>query len=437
MSISRLAIDSSGFLKETIGENGVSTAEIEALSPRLDKLRKQIKEWNKSDTVNFLNLPEQAGLEDIEQLGQECSRNFKRTLVFGIGGSSLGAEMLSRTLGYRSHSNQIDFYDNVDPGTFSEVYDARWSETLCLVVSKSGNTAETLTQFLTVLPHMERYLGEDSVREHVIVITENEDGALYKIAKQLGIRIVPHPPVGGRFSVLSVVGLLPAYISGVDICGVLEGARSMVERCTLDDILENPAFFNGTAQYLHSEKGRTISVFMPYADNLRLVVNWYRQLWAESLGKIDADGNHKGMSPVENHGVTDQHSQLQLMLEGPDDKQVTFLVHPGVRHRGRRVPMRFQELPAVEPLAGHTMGELFLSELMGTRETLSRHGRPNRTFSLHDRDAYAIGELIMLLQMETVVVAELMGVNAFDQPAVEDNKVLIRKYLADLNMADI
>ena len=437
MSISRLAIDSAGFLEDTIGENGVSKADIEALSPKLDKLRQQIREWQNSDTAKFLNLPEKVELEEIERLGQECSRNFKRTLVFGIGGSSLGAEMLSRTLGYRSHSNQVDFYDNVDPGTFSEVYDTRWTDTLCMVISKSGNTAETLSQFLTVLPHMERYLGEEGVREHTIVITENKDGALYKIAQQLGIRIVPHPPVGGRFSVLSVVGLLPAYISGVDISGVLEGARSMAKRCALDDMLENPAFYNGAAQYLHSEKGRTISVFMPYADNLRLVVNWYRQLWAESLGKIDKEGNNKGMSPIENHGVTDQHSQLQLMLEGPDDKQVTFLAHPGIRHRGKRVPMRFQDLPAVAPLAGHTMGELFLSELMGTRETLSRHGRPNRTFSLHDRAAYAIGELIMLVEMETVVVAELMGINAFDQPAVEENKVLIREYLDDLYMADI
>ena len=437
MSISRLAIDCAGFLKDTIGETGVSNEEIKALSPKLDNLRKQIKEWQNSDTVNFLNLPEKTDLDEIEQLGQECSRNFKRTLVFGIGGSSLGAEMLSRTLGYRSHSNQVDFYDNVDPGTFCEVYDARWSDTLCLVISKSGNTAETLSQYQTVLPHMERYLGEGGARDHTIIITENKDGALYKIAQQIGIKVITHPPIGGRFSVLSVVGLLPAYISGVDISGVLEGARSMVKRCTQSDILENPAFFNGAAQFLHSEKGRTMSVFMPYADNLRLLVNWYRQLWAESLGKIDKDGNNRGLSPVENHGVTDQHSQLQLMLEGPDDKQVTFLAHPGIRHRGKRVPMRFQKLPAVAPLAGHTMGELFLSELMGTRETLSLYGRPNRTFSLHDRDAYAIGELIMLLEMETVVVAELMGVNAFDQPAVEENKLLIQKYLNKLYVADI
>lgn len=436
MSISRLAIDSAGFLKENIGDNGVSQADIEALSPKLDKLRKQIKDWQKSDSVNFLNLPEKTDLDAIERLGQECSKKFKQTLVFGIGGSSLGAEMLSRTLGHHELEHQARFYDNVDPSTFSEVFDARWEDTLCIVVSKSGNTAETLSQFLTVLPRIERYIGEDEAHKHFIVITENQDGALYKIAKQLGITIVPHPPVGGRFSVLSVVGLLPAYISGVDIAGVQEGARAMARRCLSEDILENPAFYNGAAQYLHTEKGRTISVFMPYDDNLRLVVNWYRQLWAESLGKIDAQGNHKGMSPVETHGVTDQHSQLQLMLEGPDDKQVTFIANPAVRHRGKRIPMRFQDLPAVAPLAGYTMGELFISELKATRESLSRHGRPNRTFSLYGRDAYAIGELIMLLEMETVVVAELMGINAFDQPAVEESKELTRKYLADFSTPD-
>lgn len=436
MTISRLSIDSAAFLKDTIGDGGVTQEEIIALSPRLDGLRQQIKAWQQSNEVNFFNLPDKTDLDAVEQLGRECSRNFKQTLLFGIGGSSLGAEMLSRTLGHRTPRNQVKFYDNVDPGTLEEINEVAWADTLCLVVSKSGNTAETLSQFLAVLPRMERYLGEEGVREHTIIITENPDGALYKIAEQLGIKPIAHPSVGGRFSVLSVVGLLPAYISGVDVSGVLEGARAMAQRCQQDDMRDNPAFFNGAAQYLHAEKGRTISVMMPYADNLRLVVNWFRQLWAESLGKVDAEGRHRGMSPVETHGVTDQHSQLQLMLDGPDDKQVTFITNPGIRHQGRRIPMRFQELDAVAPLAGHTLGELFISELKATRETLSRRGRPNRTLSLHDRDAYAIGELIMLLEMETVVVAELMGVDAFDQPAVEESKVLTRKYLADLRMAE-
>ena len=430
--ISRLSIDNANLTKENIGDGGITTEEIQALSPRLDNLRKQIRDWMGSRKSTFLNLPQTMDLEELKRKGQRIAGSYSRTVVFGIGGSSLGGEMLVRILGDKQPRNYVSFYDNVDPSTLVELDEIDWSDTLLLVISKSGNTAETLSQFLTVLPTMEHRLGDEAIPNHVLVITENRDGALFDLAKRLKIEIIEHPPVGGRFSVLSVVGLLPAYIGGVDIDGVMEGARAMAERCTQEDMLKNPAFYNGAAQYLHAERGRTISVVMPYADNLRFVVNWFRQLWAESLGKIDGKGRHRGLTPTEAHGVTDQHSQLQLLLEGPDDKLVTFLSNPGFRFQGRRVPMRFQDIPAIKPLAGHTIGELFVSELKATRTTLSRRGRPNRTLALLEQDAYALGELIILLEMETVVVAELMGIDAFDQPAVEESKVLTREYLNQL-----
>ena len=432
VDLSRLSIDNDNLFEKGIGQNGVSDSDIEALSPKLDDLRQKIHDWLESDTAAFLNLPFTTDVKAIKQKGQKIARDFKRTIVFGIGGSSLGGEMLVRVLGDMHPKNIVSFYDNVDPSTMVTLENTNWDETLLLVISKSGNTAETLSQFLTILPVMEHDLGYDKVPEHVLIITENPEGALYQLAKELDIEVIEHPPVGGRFSVLSVVGLLPAYIGGVDIAGVMEGARSMAHRCSEAGMLDNPAFYNGAAQYLHAEQGRTISVVMPYADNLRFIVNWFRQLWAESLGKLDANGNHKGLTPTEAHGVTDQHSQLQLLLEGPDDKVITFITDPGFRFRGRRVPMRFQHIPAVKPLAGHTIGELFLSELKATRTTLSRRGRPNRTMALLERDAYAIGELIILMEMETVVVAELMGIDAFDQPAVEESKVLTREYLGEL-----
>lgn len=432
MSISRLSIDNSNLFKEGIGEGGTTREDIEALSPKLDGLRKKMKSWLDGSEPSFLGLPKSTNLELIKHKGQEIARQFKNTIVFGIGGSSLGGEMLVRTLGGAHPMNKVRFYDNVDPSTLIELEDVNWPETLLLVISKSGNTAETLAQFLTMLPTMEHDLGDECIKKHVLIITENKDGALYQLGKRLGIEIIEHPPIGGRFSVLSVVGLLPAYVQGVDIDGVMEGARAMVERCTNESILDNPAFCNGAAQYLHAERNRTISVVMPYADNLRFVVNWFRQLWAESLGKIDPNGVNRGLTPTEAHGVTDQHSQLQLLLEGPDDKLITFLSDPGFRFMGRRVPMRFKDIPAIAPLAGHTIGELFLSELKATRTTLSRRGRPNRTIALLEHDAYALGELIILLEMETVVVAELMGVDAFDQPAVEESKVLTREYLGDI-----
>ncbi len=430
--ISRLSIDNKNLFNDTIGDGGISEKDIEALSPKLDALRKKLQEWADSSEPTFLNLPFSNDIKSIKRRGQEIARDFNRTIVFGIGGSSLGGEMLVRTLGDVTPRNTVNFYDNVDPSTLTELETIDWSETLLMVISKSGDTAETLSQFLTMLPVMEHALGYDKAANHTLFITENKEGALYKLGQELNIEIIEHPPVGGRFSVLSIVGLLPAYVGGVDIAGVMEGARSMLKQCEESDMLKNPAFHNGTAQYLHAKRGRTISVVMPYADNLRFVVNWFRQLWAESLGKIDKDGNHQGLTPTEAHGVTDQHSQLQLLLEGPDDKLVTFITDPAFRFQGRRVPMRFKDIPAITPLAGHTIGELFLSELKATRTTLSRRGRPNRTFALLGRDAYALGELIILLELETVVVAELMGINPFDQPAVEESKILTREYLGEL-----
>ncbi len=434
--ISRLTIDNSNLLNDVIGESGISNDEIEALSPRLDNLRAKIDDWYGRATPHFLNLPRTTNLEEIKRRGQEFARSFKNTVIFGIGGSSLGGEMLIRTLGHHNPRNKVKFYDNVDPSTLHELKAVDWRETLLLIISKSGNTAETLSQFLTVLPRMERWLGEEKVNDHTLIVTENKEGALYELAQRMSIPVVEHPPVGGRFSVLSVVGLLPAYISGVDIDGLMEGARAMAKRCTEGNMLDNPAFYNGATHFLHAQKGRSITLMMPYSDNMRLIVNWFRQLWAESLGKINPEGVCVGFTPMEAHGVTDQHSVLQLLLDGPDDKFVTFLTDPSQRYEGQRVPMRFQDIPAVAPLAGHTIGELFMSEMKATRTSHANRQRPNRTIALLDRDAYALGELIILLEMETVVVSELLGIDPFDQPAVEESKVLTRQYLAELQAMD-
>lgn len=435
--ISRLTIDNNNLFSNSIGDCGINDDQIKALSSRLDPLRVKVKEWHGSSTPHFLNLPQTTDLEEIKRIGRDIARNFKRTIVFGIGGSSLGGEMLVRTLGHKNARHPVSFYDNVDPSTLDELDSVDWRETMLLIISKSGNTAETLSQFLTVLPMMERELGEDCIARHALVITEDKNGALCQLAERLKLPIIWHPPVGGRFSVLSVVGLLPAYIAGVDVEGLMEGARAMAERCISDDILANPAFYNGATHFLHAEKGRTITLMMPYSDNMRLIVNWFRQLWAESLGKVDPNGKFCGLTPTEAHGVTDQHSQLQLLLDGPDDKLITFLVDPSQRNHGHRVPMRFQDIPAISPLAGHTIGELFLSEMKATRTSLTNRKRPNRTFALLDRDAYALGELIILLEMETVVVGNLMGIDPFDQPAVEESKILTRQYLADLQSANL
>ena len=425
-SISRITIDTDGMFNQ--GNKAIDNSQVEALSPRFDSLREKIKQWNNPEQTTVLNLPVTNGLADIKKLGQQILQQFSNTVVFGIGGSSLGGEMLVNTLGSGDH--KVKFYDNVDPVTLKALDNIQWKDTCLLVVSKSGNTAETLSQFLSVLPTMNEVLGKEGVEKHTIIITENEEGALYELGKRLSIPIVPHPPIGGRFSVLTVVGLLPAYLGGVDVDAVVDGAHAMAKRCSENNINDNPAFYNAALQYLHAQHGRTLSVHMPYTDNLRMLIDWFRQLWAESLGKINDKGEHMGMTPVAAHGVTDQHSQLQLYLDGPDDKQVTFFCQTGVEQLGQRVPVEFQDIPAIAPLVGHTIGELFSAEFQATRETIARKGRPNRTINLGERDAFAIGEIIMLFEMETVAVAELMEIDPFDQPAVEESKVLTREYLA-------
>ncbi|HKQ30568.1 MAG TPA: hypothetical protein VJS66_04710 [Burkholderiales bacterium] len=423
MSDAALDITDNRFLSDD-GRSAPSHADCLALSPRLDALRGRIQRWRAGTDASFLGLPF-ADPTTIISRGRDIARRFRHTMVLGIGGSSLGAEMLTRVLG--SGAQTTSFYDNLDPTTLFDAKTVNWNDTLLLVVSKSGNTVETLGQFLAALPEIETRLGA-KLKEHVLAVTENRDSALGKLAAQLGVEILPHPAVGGRYSVLSVVGLLPAAIAGVDVANLMHGARAMAERVCDPDMQRNPAFLQGAAQYLHAERGRHLSAQLVYADRLAPVTRWFAQLWAESLGKRNAEGKSLGLTPIAARGVTDQHSQLQLYLDGPDDKQFTFIVDPALKHQGPNVSERARNIEAVKSLAGHTLGEMFYAEFEATRATLTRRGRPNRTFSLSP-DAYSLGELIVLLEMETVVVAELLGVDPFDQPAVEEGKRLAWEYL--------
>ncbi len=420
---SRLRIDVSGLLEETVGNGGIARREVLGLAPRLEELAQRLRH----DPPPFLALPFAGGIGDIAARASRIAGRFRRTVVLGMGGSSLGGEMLVQVLANRPMRHPVVFCDNVDPDTLALQTGNDVDDTCFLVISKAGNTAETLAQLLTLLPLLEAN-GAARLAEQVLVVTENPHGALTQLAHHLGLTVLRHPPVGGRFSALSIVGLLPAAIAGVAIEALLAGARSMTERCREPELERNPALFNAAAQYLHGVRGRTLSVHWAYSDRLYPVTRWLRQLWGESLGKRDAAGRPQGFTPVPARGATDQHSQLQLYLDGPDDKQFTFFIDPELRRRGRRVPERFTALPAVTPLAGHTTGELLHAEFEATRETLARHGRPHRVIAL-EPDAESLGELIVLLETETAAAAALLGVNAYDQPSVEEGKRLAREYL--------
>lgn len=417
---SRIQIDLAGFFEDAIGAAGVTRAAWHAALGRFQALSGKLRAWR--DGPSFLGLPF-APPGPWREAAAPLARRFRRTVVFGTGGSALGGAMLVEALGSQPAPHPVQFLDNVDPRTLAALPGADPDDTLYLVISKSGDTAETLAQFLSLLPEIKH------PREQLRVVTENPHGALAQIAVRLGLEALAHPPVGGRFSVLSVVGLLPAALAGVDVDALLAGARAGAERCLEEpDPERNPALAGAAAQYLHALRGRTQCVHFGYGDRWPPVMKWLRQLWAESLGKRDAGGAPRGLTPVPAHGTPDQHSQLQLYLDGPDDKQFTFFMDPGQRARGRPVPETFSDLPAAAALAGHTTGALLHAEYRATRATLARHARPQRAFEL-PLEPFALGELIVLLELETVAMAELLGVNPFDQPAVEEGKQLAREYL--------
>jgi glucose-6-phosphate isomerase len=271
-------------------------------------------------------------------------------------------------------------------------------------------------------------LDDDGYRRHVLFTTDPEKGVLRRLADAEGIPTLPVPAgVGGRFSVLSAVGLLPAALAGIDIEALLAGAAAMDERCGTDDLLANPAALFAALQYLaHTERGAGVHVMMPYTDRLYSTADWFRQLWAESLGKrLDLEGREVavGPTPVKALGATDQHSQVQLYIEGPFDKTVTFLTARETA-MDLAIPQVYQDIDELGYLGGRTLGELLDAERQATSAALAGSGRMNMTIELPRIDAHAMGELLMMLQVATVYAGALYNVDPLDQPGVELGKVL-------------
>jgi glucose-6-phosphate isomerase len=284
-----------------------------------------------------------------------------------------------------------------------------------------------MAQFLVVRDVLANVL-EDAYRRHFLFTTDPEHGVLRAIAGEEGIATLPVPPgVGGRFSVLSAVGLLPAALAGIDIEQLLAGAAAMDERCRNAPLAENPAALFAALQYLaDTERGAHVHAMMPYSDRLYGIADWFRQLWAESLGKrYDVDGNEvfRGPTPVKALGATDQHSQVQLYVEGPFDKTVTLLT-AGLPETDVVIPPAYPDIDAIAYLGGKSLGTLLDAERRGTTGALTRSGRMNMTIALPALTAHAVGELLMMLQIATVYAGALYRVDPLDQPGVELGKQL-------------
>ena len=437
----RLVLDFNAMMAPTVGERGIDPALLEGAAQRFAEAHERVEEQRASGRLGFLQLPyEEQTLREIRAFADGIGQAFDTVVVLGIGGSALGTVALRQALLHpfwnelddegREYFPRLYVLDNVDPTTFGAFLDGLdLRRTLFNVVSKSGTTAETMAQFLVIKDALVRALGDDEgARRHLIFTTDPEKGVLRSIADAEGVATLPIPgAVGGRFSVLSSVGLLPAALAGIDVEALLAGARAMDERCRTSELGENPAGLYATLQHLaHSERGAGVHVMMSYGDRLYGVADWFRQLWAESLGKrhgLDGRELFAGPTPVRALGATDQHSQVQLYMEGPFDKTVTFLT---VRESARDVaiPALYGEVEALAYLGGHGLGDLLLAEYQATSRALTEAGRMNMTLELPRVDAHGMGELLMLLQLATVYAGDLYGVDPLDQPGVELGKQL-------------
>ncbi|MBX5483883.1 MAG: glucose-6-phosphate isomerase [Myxococcaceae bacterium] len=427
-----LVLDINLATDEQIGANGISLRDLEELAPRVKQLHAELQEKRRTKVLPFFDLPtDTAASEAAKAIAADLSKSYDNLLVLGIGGSSLGAKALFSGLCHPLHNllpkekrggMRLFFPDNADPVTFSGILDAvDLEKTAVAAITKSGGTAETWSQMLVL---RERYarLGEGAFDQRVVAVTDPEKGALRRVATKAGWRTLPVPPaVGGRFSVLTAVGLLPAAAAGIDVDGLLAGAADMVRRCESDDLFQNPAYLAAAVLYLmDTKKGRRIDVFMPYADALRETSDWFVQLWAESLGKT----KDVGPTPIRAVGATDQHSLVQLLMEGPNDKFTTF-VRVDAPNVDLPLSKGWEDQGDVAYLGGHSMHELLNVEHQATAAALAQAGRPSMTIRLPRLDAHGMGQLLMLWEIATAFAGPLYGVNPFDQPGVEAGKKFI------------
>jgi glucose-6-phosphate isomerase len=391
-------------------------------APALAWLRAQAK----TKSLELLGIADAtADIEAARPVAAAIAKDTSDIVVLGIGGSSLGGKALMALADPARSGPRVSFHDNPDPETWSRAlagYDLK--TTRFAAISKSGGTAETLMQVLTAADAIEKAGGGKYLKYHFAVVTEPKPSPLRAFADSIGAPSLDHPlGIGGRYSVLSVVGVLPALILGLDVAALRAGAKAVLEDTLASDA--SGPLTGAMLHYMLAEQGRMReTVLWSYADKLATLGAWWRQLWAESLGK---DG--KGSTPVAAIGPVDQHSQLQHFRDGPNDTLYT-LVSTDTKGRGPAAPRERAEALGLGYLAGRTVGDLVDAEARATAQTLARNGRPVRTIHVPKIDERAFGGLMMHFMLETILMGRLMGVDPFDQPGVEEGKVLAREYLA-------
>lgn len=396
--------------------------------PALDKIRK----WKEDGTLPLLKLPGRR--DDLEALKPHAERfaRFEHVVVMGSGGSSMSGKTLNglKDQGFGpTKGPTLHFMDNVDPARFAALTrQLPLDRTGFIPISKSGGTPETLMATFTAIAAIEAKHGKQTVASNMIAITEPTDNSLRKLMTRYGATILDHDPkIGGRYTIFSLVGALPGLIAGVDCAALREGAASVLDPVLAAKDTKDlaPAIGAALSVGLSKEKGINITVMMPYVDRLETFAFWYRQIWAESLGKSGT-----GTTPIRAMGTIDQHSQVQLYLGGPIDKLFTLVIEDTKGRGTKLTPEMLGGDKALDYLSGQTMGDLLLAEADAVAATLAKNGRPVRVIRIPTVDEKVVGALLMHFMLETMFAAELWGVDAFDQPEVEASKVLTRQYLS-------
>lgn len=408
-------------------EKGIKFDEIDEYKEKIKEIINEIMD----EEPGFISLLKDTKyLEKILDI-QDWVQSFESFVVLGIGGSALGNIALQTTLNPLNYNYmkgrktpKIFIVDNVDPDFVASILDQiDPHKTLFNVISKSGTTAEAMSNYLIARGIIESY-GLDP-KKHIIFTTDPENGILRQISKDEGIETLEIPPeVGGRFSVLTPVGLLSALAGGIDIIDLINGAKDILEKSKNTNVYENPAALNALLHFLYYKKGYNISIMMPYSNKLLLLADWYRQLWAESLGKkynINGEIVNVGQTPVKALGATDQHSQVQLYNEGPDDKIVT-LIKLEKFERDIKIPKLHEGYSALSYLGGRKLSELLNTELFGTEYALTEHGKPNMKIIFPEINAFNVGQFIFSYEFQTAVMGKLLEINTYDQPGVELGK---------------
>lgn len=435
---SRLVIDYRNATAEAVGrENGITQADLDGVQDTIRTAHERITKEHEQGGQRWMDLPDNTALADeITQFANEARGTYHDFILIGIGGSSLGAIATVQALTHpfrnvlpadRRDGPRLFVLDNPDPEKVHATLDTvDLDRTLINVISKSGQTAETAANFLVARGALIDKVGADKAKHQIVATTDPKEGLLRKLADQEGYRTFPVPPgVDGRQTVLSAVGLIPAAMCGIDIHQLLAGAAAMRARCQSADVRENPAYLLAALAVIADQKyDKSMLVMMPYADALFGIGDWFRQLWAESLGKRLSTDNkdvYAGQTPIKSLGAIDQHSQIQLYTEGPNDKLINLIAVDTYREKVE-IPTPPPSIPDLSYLKGGELGQLLDRERMATAWALTQAKRPNLTITTPEIDAFAIGEFFYLFELQTVMAGALYNVNPFGQPGVEAGK---------------